>query len=67
MKLKISEPIDPRLPWVRRLHDLDEARAVGTTGARQRALELSGKRLGDALREQPRVVSVRTLPTSDAP
>jgi glyoxylase-like metal-dependent hydrolase (beta-lactamase superfamily II) len=67
MKLGLSDPIDVRLPWVRRLHDLDQARAVGATGARQRALEQVGRVLGDTLREQPKVISVRTLPTSDAP
>lgn len=52
---------------MRTLHDLDEARGVGSTGARQRAVESAGRRLGDALRSQGQVISVRTLPTSDAP
>ena len=65
--LRIGEPIDTRVPWIRALHDLDSARAIGTTGARQRAVESAGRLVGDALREQPRVVSVRTLPTSSAP
>lgn len=55
------------MPWIRTLHDLDSARSVGTTGARQRALERGGRKLGDVLRAQPKVISVRTLPTSDAP
>ncbi|MBM4363980.1 MAG: hypothetical protein FJ104_14970, partial [Deltaproteobacteria bacterium] len=67
MTLKISEPVDSRLPWVRKLHDLDGARAAGAVGARQRTLEKAGRALGDKLRAGPRVVSVRTLPTSDAP
>lgn len=67
MSLKIGEPVSPRLPWIRALHDLDEAWQVGTTGARQREVERAGKQLGDALRAGPEVVSVRTLPTSAAP
>lgn len=67
MPLKPGNPIDPRLPWIRTLHELDAAWATGTTAARQRAVEAVGKRVGDALREGPRVVSVRTLPTSLAP
>lgn len=65
--LQIGEPLDRRLPWVRTLHNLDSARAVQATGARQRSLEQAGRRLGDDLRMAPRVISVRTLPTSDAP
>jgi hypothetical protein len=67
MPFSLGNPVDPRLPWIRQLHDLDGARAAGTASARQRALEQAGKRLGDGLREGPRVVSVRTLPTSLAP
>src|SRR5690348_3805417 len=65
--MKPGEPIDARVPWIRALHALDEAWQVGTSGARQRAVEQAGKRVGDALREGPRVISVRTLPTSLAP
>ena len=64
MSLSIGEPIDPRVPFVRTLHDLDAAWQVGASGPRQRAVESAGKRVGDALREGPEVVSVRTLPTS---
>jgi glyoxylase-like metal-dependent hydrolase (beta-lactamase superfamily II) len=65
--LKIGAPVDPRLPWVRAVHDLDEAWATGSVGARQRAVERTGRTVGDALRGGPRIVSVRTLPTSAAP
>lgn len=65
--LSISAPVDARLPWVHRLSVLAEARREASPGTRQRALELAGQKLGDALRAQPKVVSVRTLPTSAAP
>jgi glyoxylase-like metal-dependent hydrolase (beta-lactamase superfamily II) len=67
MSLKIGEPVSPRLPWIRALHDLDAAWQTGSSGARQREVERAGKHVGDALRQGPQVVSVRTLPTSIAP
>lgn len=67
MPLQLGEPIDPRVPFIRKLHDLDAAWASGGTAARERAVAAAGRRVGDALREQPQVVSVTTLPTSDAP
>ncbi|MEO0323160.1 MAG: hypothetical protein AAF447_09400 [Myxococcota bacterium] len=60
--MRIGEPIDPRLSFVRRLHDLDDARAIGASGPRLRELRRGGARLGDALRDGPRVKAVRTLP-----
>lgn len=65
--MKTGEPIDTRVPWIRSLHDLDAGWQTGASGPRQRAVESAGKQLGDALRGGPRVVSVRTLPTSAAP
>ena len=62
-----SVPVDTRLPWVRRFPALDAARAELSPGRRERGLEHAGRGLGDALRAQPKVVSVRTLPTSLAP
>jgi hypothetical protein len=59
--------LDPRVPWARKVSLLEEARKVERPAARQRALESAGKKLGDVLRSQPKVVSVRTLPTSAAP
>jgi hypothetical protein len=58
----LGEPIDPRLPWVRRLGDLDQAWDLGASGPRLAALERAGRRLGDALRVRPKVSAVRTLP-----
>ncbi len=62
--MRLGEPVDPRLSWVRRLHNLDEAWNHGVSGPRLFALEQAGLRLGDALRAGPSVVSVRTLPLS---
>ncbi len=65
--MQLGEPVHPSLPWVRRVHDLDDARATPGEGAKLRRLRRAAERLGDALREGPRVVSVRTLPISDLP
>jgi glyoxylase-like metal-dependent hydrolase (beta-lactamase superfamily II) len=62
-----SLPVDARLPWVRSFSALDAARAELSPGRRERAFERAGRSLGDSLRAQPKVVSVRTLPTSLAP
>lgn len=67
MTLQLGEPVDSRIPWIRKLHALDEAWATGSTAARERAVADGARQLGDALREQGQVVSIRTLPTSDAP
>lgn len=63
----LGDPIDRRIPWVRRISDLDAARSTASVGARQREMIRAGHALGNALRDGPKVVSVRTLPTSDAP
>jgi hypothetical protein len=65
--LQLAEPIDARIPWIRSISALTAARSIGAPGPRQRALTQAGKQLGDVLRSGPRVVSVRTLPTSSAP
>jgi glyoxylase-like metal-dependent hydrolase (beta-lactamase superfamily II) len=64
---KIGAPVDARIPWVRKVHDLDTAWSTGSSGGRQREVERAGRILGDSLRLGPKVVSVRTLPTSAAP
>lgn len=61
----LGDPVHPELPWIRKLHALDEARAVGAAGPRLRAIRAAAERLGDALRDGPKVVAVRTLPVSD--
>lgn len=67
MTLRLGDPIDHRVPWIRKVHDLDDARASTGVGIRQDAVERAGRAFGDQLREGSKVVSVRTLPTSDAP
>ena len=62
--MKIGEPFDERLPWIRRLHDLDEARGVGAPAPRIEALRAGGRALGDGLRAGARVRAVKTLPVS---
>ena len=60
--MKLGDVLDDRVPWVRRMHSLDEAFATRSAGARLRETRRVGERIGDALRDGPRVVSVRTLP-----
>lgn len=62
--MKLGEPLDSRVPWVRVLHDLDDARCGQVAGTRMREYRRTGRVLGDELREGPKVVSVRTLPLS---
>jgi hypothetical protein len=57
-----KEPVDRRLPWVRKIHDLDGPRAEGTSSARLKAVRAAAERLGDAMRSGPRVLAVRTFP-----
>jgi glyoxylase-like metal-dependent hydrolase (beta-lactamase superfamily II) len=65
--MKLGEPVDKRLPWVRKLHNLDEARAVGTPAPRVQALRKAGRALGDALRTQPKVIGVKTMDVAPLP
>ncbi len=63
-RMKLGEPVDPRLPWIRRVPTLDEARAVTSAGPRGQALRRAAELLGEDLREGSRVQAVRTLPLS---
>jgi hypothetical protein len=65
--VQLSSPVDTRVPWVRTLRALEPARAESSHAARERSLSKAGRKLGDAMRAGPRVVSVRTLPTTKAP
>lgn len=68
MAMKLGDPIDgQRLPWVRRLHHLDEAWGIGSSGARMAAVCAAGRGLGDELRSGPRVAALRTLAGAKAP
>jgi hypothetical protein len=60
--MDLGAPIDERIPWVRRLTDLDEARGVTAAGPKLKAVRRAAERLGDALRDGPRAIAVRTLP-----
>lgn len=60
--MRISEPVDARVPWVRRICDLDDAWTVGNHGPRLKEVTRVAERLGDDLRAGPKVVAVRTLP-----
>ena len=60
--MKTGEPIDRRIPWVRRLHQLDEARSLRSAGVQLKALRGAAKELGDALRAGPKVEAVKTIP-----
>ena len=63
--MNLTDPIHPDLPWVRRVADLDEARGIRSAGPRLDAIRRGAERLGDALREGPRVAAVRTIEVSD--
>lgn len=60
--MKISEPVDARIPWVRKLPQLKQARAIGSPGPKLRAIREGARAFGDELRSGPKVVSVTTLP-----
>jgi hypothetical protein len=64
--MKIGEPIDARVPFIRALHDLDAAWQNGVSGPRQRAVEAAGKALGDALRADlfDKMESGQVVPTA---
>jgi hypothetical protein len=65
--MKYGEPIDKRLPWIRSISDLHEARGLGTPAARIDGLRLAGRKLGDQLRAQPQVLGVKTLENAVLP
>jgi glyoxylase-like metal-dependent hydrolase (beta-lactamase superfamily II) len=65
--MKLGEPIDRRSSFIRRVHDLDEPRALGVPGPRLEALRTAARALGDALRSGPKVVGVKTLENTTLP
>jgi hypothetical protein len=65
MSLDLADALDPRVPWIRKLHALDSAWKSDRPGQRERAIERQGADLKLALRSGGRAVSVRTLPTAD--
>lgn len=60
--MQLGEPIDRRIPWVRQILDLKEARGLRSPGPKLKALRAGARALGDDLRSAPKVVCVRTLP-----
>ena len=60
--MRIGEPIDERIPWVRQVLDLKDGRGIRSPGPKLDALRPAALGLGDDLRSGPKVVSVRTLP-----
>jgi glyoxylase-like metal-dependent hydrolase (beta-lactamase superfamily II) len=65
--MKLGEPIDGRRPWIRRIHHLDEARAIGAPGPRCEAVGRAARLLGDELRTDPTVQGVKTLDNTTLP
>jgi hypothetical protein len=65
--MRIGDPVDARLPWVRKLNDLNDAWGVSSSGPRLRAVRAAAERLGDAFRSGPKVAAVRTLPITNLP
>lgn len=63
--MRLGDSVHESIPWARKVHHLDEARAVRSAGRRLEAVRRAALRLGDELREEPKVVSVRTIPVSD--
>ncbi len=62
--MRIGDPVDSRLPWVRSVHDLDDARTLSATGPRLKAYRRIGRALGDDLRSGPRIHAVHTFDLS---
>ncbi|MBM4360325.1 MAG: hypothetical protein FJ096_19640 [Deltaproteobacteria bacterium] len=65
--MRLGDSVHPKLPWLRVLHDLDEARATTLPGAHIDALSHRARSLGDQLREGPRVLGVKTLDNATLP
>lgn len=63
--MQLGDPIHESLRWVRRIHHLDDARAVRSAGVRLEEVRRAAGRLGDELRDGPKVVAVRTFTVSD--
>lgn len=67
LAMLLGDPIDPRVPWIRALRDLEETRAVSLPAERIRATVAAGQKLGDDLRTGPRVLGVKTLEVTTLP
>jgi glyoxylase-like metal-dependent hydrolase (beta-lactamase superfamily II) len=65
--MKLGEPVDRRVPWIRNLLDLDEPRAVGVPGPRVEAIRRAARALGDELRAGPTAIGVKTMTLTTLP
>lgn len=65
--MQLGDPIDERLPWIRRIPHLREARAVGTPAPRIEAMRRAGRALGDELRAAKKTHGVKTLAATTLP
>ncbi len=63
--MQLGDPISRDVPWVRAIHHLDEARSIRSAGRRLEEVRRAAERLGDELRDGPKVIAVRTIPVSD--
>ena len=60
--MKLGEPVDARIPWVKKIHQLDESRQIGSPGPQLTAMSKAAQRLGDDFKATPKVRCVKTLP-----
>ena len=60
--MRLGEPVDERLPWVRTIENLQEARSLSLAGQRAVAIHAEGDRLREDLRNQGPVQAIRTIP-----
>jgi len=65
--MQVGGPVHPKLPWIRTLDALADARGASLPGDRVRALARAGRALGDELRGGPRVLGVKTLNVTTLP
>jgi glyoxylase-like metal-dependent hydrolase (beta-lactamase superfamily II) len=65
--MRLGEPIHPELGWIRRVSNLEEARATRVPALRIAAFRHQGLVLGDSLRAGARVRGVKTLDNATLP
>jgi glyoxylase-like metal-dependent hydrolase (beta-lactamase superfamily II) len=62
VSVALGDPVDARIPWVRAIHDFDDARRIASPGPKLEEMRRIAERFGEELRRRPRVAAVRTLP-----
>lgn len=60
--MRLGDPIDARIPWVRAIDHLDEARNISSPGPQLTAMQKAAERLSGDFKSAPKVHCVRTLP-----